>query len=111
MWWPPGPPARATGGSYSVTCCPTPSLRCGSATFGIASTILIESSLSFLGFGVQTSHAQLGDILSQSRDFMDFAWWLTLIIPDWLYIITITSYNLVGEGLQDALDPKSVNRR
>jgi peptide/nickel transport system permease protein len=50
-----------------------------SATFGIASTILIESSLSFLGFGVQPPTPSWGDILSQSRDFMDFAWWLTLI--------------------------------
>ncbi len=76
-----------------------------SATFGIASTILIESSLSFLGFGVQPPTPSWGDILSQSRDFIDFAWWLTLI-PGFAIFITITSYNLVGEGLQDALDPK-----
>ena len=80
-----------------------------SATFGIASTILIESSLSFLGFGVQPPTPSWGDILSQSRDFMDFAWWLTLI-PGCAIFITITSYNLLGEGLQDAMDPKSVNR-
>ncbi len=80
-----------------------------SATFGIASTILIESSLSFLGFGVQPPTPSWGDILSQSRDFMDFAWWLTLI-PGFAIFITITAYNLVGEGLQDALDPKSVSR-
>ncbi len=81
-----------------------------SATFGIASTILVESSLSFLGFGVQPPTPSWGDILSQSRDFMDFAWWLTLI-PGLAIFITITAYNLVGEGLQDAMDPKSVNRR
>ena len=75
------------------------------ATFGMASTILIESSLSFLGFGVQPPTPSWGDILSQSRDFMDFAWWLTLI-PGFAIFITITAYNLVGEGLQDALDPK-----
>ena len=80
-----------------------------SATFGIASTILIESSLSFLGFGVQPPTPSWGDILSQSRDFMDFAWWLT-IIPGLAIFITITAYNLVGEGLQDALDPKSVKK-
>jgi len=77
-----------------------------SATFGIASTILIESSLSFLGFGVQPPTPSWGDILSQSRDFIDFAWWLTLI-PGLAIFVTITAYNLVGEGLQDALDPKS----
>ncbi len=76
-----------------------------SATFGIASTILIESSLSFLGFGVQPPTPSWGDILSQSRDFIDFAWWLTLI-PGFAIFITITSYNVLGEGLQDAIDPK-----
>jgi peptide/nickel transport system permease protein len=81
-----------------------------SATFGVASTILIESSLSFLGFGVQPPTPSWGDILSQSRDFMDFAWWLTLI-PGFAIFITITSYNLLGEGLQDALDPRSVSKK
>ncbi|HDP80518.1 MAG TPA: ABC transporter permease [Spirochaetes bacterium] len=80
-----------------------------SATFGIASTILIESSLSFLGFGVQPPTPSWGDILSQSRDFMDFAWWLTLV-PGIAIFITITSYNLVGEGFQDAIDPKSLKK-
>jgi peptide/nickel transport system permease protein len=80
-----------------------------SATFGIASTILIESSLSFLGFGVQPPTPSWGDILSQSRDFMDFAWWLTFI-PGFSIFITITAYNLVGEGLQNAIDPKAVNK-
>jgi len=75
------------------------------ATFGIASAILIESSLSFLGFGVQPPTPSWGDILSQSRDFMDIAWWLT-IFPVLAIFITITSYNLVGEGLRDAIDPK-----
>ncbi len=77
-----------------------------SATFGIASTILIESSLSFLGFGVQPPTPSWGDILSQSRDFMDFAWWLTLI-PGFFIFITITAYNLVGEGFQDAINPRA----
>lgn len=80
-----------------------------SATFGIASTILVESSLSFLGFGVQPPTPSWGDILSQSRDFMDFAWWLTLT-PGFAIFITITAYNLVGEGIQDALNPKNSER-
>ncbi|TAL30708.1 MAG: ABC transporter permease [Spirochaetes bacterium] len=78
-----------------------------SATFGVASTILIESSLSFLGFGVQPPTPSWGDILSQSRDFMDFAWWLTLI-PGSFIFITITAYNLVGEGFQDAINPRAL---
>ncbi|HCU23440.1 MAG TPA: peptide ABC transporter permease [Deltaproteobacteria bacterium] len=76
-----------------------------SATFGIASAILIESSLSFLGFGVQPPTPSWGDLLSQSRDFIDIAWWLTLF-PGIAIFATITSFNLVGEGLRDAADPK-----
>ncbi len=76
-----------------------------SATFGVASAILIESSLSFLGFGVQPPTPSWGDILSQSRDFIDIAWWLTLF-PGLAIFLTITSYNLVGEGLRDAIDPR-----
>jgi peptide/nickel transport system permease protein len=76
-----------------------------SATFGVASAILIESSLSFLGFGVQPPTPSWGDLLSQSRDFIDIAWWLT-IFPGLAIFLTITSYNLVGEGLRDAIDPK-----
>jgi len=76
-----------------------------SATFGVAAAILVESSLSFLGFGVQPPTASWGEILSQSRDFMDIAWWLTLF-PGLAIFLTITAYNLVGEGLRDAIDPK-----
>ncbi len=76
-----------------------------SATFGVASAIIIESSLSFLGFGVQPPTPSWGDILSQSRDFIDIAWWLTLF-PGLAIFITVTSYNLVGEGLRDAMDPR-----
>lgn len=75
------------------------------ATFGIGAAILIESSLSFLGFGVQPPTPSWGDLLSQSRDFMDIAWWLTLF-PGLAIFITITCFNLLGEGLRDALDPK-----
>jgi len=76
-----------------------------SASFGVASAILIESSLSFLGFGVQPPTPSWGDILSQSRDFMDIAWWLTLF-PGIAIFMTVTAFNLVGEGLRDAIDPK-----
>lgn len=76
-----------------------------SASFGVASAILVESSLSFLGFGVQPPTPSWGDILSQSRDFMDIAWWLTLF-PGIAIFVTITAFNLVGEGLRDAVDPK-----
>ncbi len=76
-----------------------------SATFGVASAILVESSLSFLGFGVQPPTPTWGEILSQSRDFMDIAWWLALF-PGLAIFLSITAYNLVGEGLRDAIDPR-----
>ncbi|MBI2067012.1 MAG: ABC transporter permease [Deltaproteobacteria bacterium] len=76
-----------------------------SATFGVASAILVESALSFLGFGVQPPTPSWGEALSQSRDFMDFAWWLAFF-PGGAIFLTITAYNLVGEGLRDAIDPR-----
>ncbi|MGL4368834.1 MAG: ABC transporter permease [Spirochaetota bacterium] len=80
-----------------------------SATFGIASTILIESSLSFLGFGVQPPTPSWGEILSQSRDYMDFAWWLTAV-PGCAIFLTITAYNISGEAFQDAIDPQRIEK-
>ncbi len=79
-----------------------------SAVFGIAGAILTESSLSFLGFGVPPPTPSWGDILSQSRDYIEFAWWLTTF-PGLAIFVSITAYNLVGEGLRDAMDPKLFN--
>lgn len=76
-----------------------------SAVFGVAGAILTESSLSFLGFGVPPPTPSWGDILSQSRDYIEFAWWLTFF-PGFAIFLSITAYNLVGEGLRDAMDPK-----
>jgi peptide/nickel transport system permease protein len=74
-------------------------------TFGVASAILIESSLSFLGFGMQAPTPSWGDILSESRRYLDFAWWLAFF-PGLAILVTIMSYNFVGEGLRDAVDPR-----
>lgn len=76
-----------------------------SATFGIAGAILVESSLSFLGFGVPPPQPSWGDILSQSQKYVDFAWWLVLF-PGIAIFLTVTSFNLLGEGFRNALDPK-----
>jgi len=75
------------------------------ATFGVASAILVESSLSFLGFGMQAPTPSWGDILSESRRYIDFAWWLAFF-PGLAMLVTIMSYNFVGEGLRDAVDPR-----
>lgn len=75
-----------------------------SASFGVAGAILVESSLSFLGFGVPASTPSWGSMLSQAQQFMDIAWWLTLT-PGFAIFATITAYNLVGEAVRDAIDP------
>jgi peptide/nickel transport system permease protein len=76
-----------------------------SATFGVAGAILTESGLSFLGFGVPPPAASWGEILKQSQSYVDFAWWL-VTFPGLAVFITVTSFNLVGEGLRDAMDPR-----
>lgn len=76
-----------------------------SVSFGVASAILTESALSFLGFGVPPETPSWGAILSQAQGVMDVAWWLSLS-PGFAIFLTITAYNLVGEGLRDAIDPR-----
>jgi len=78
------------------------------ATFGVASAILVESTLSFLGFGVPPSTASWGSILSSARELLPSGWWLT-VFPGLAIFLTVTSYNLVGEGLRDAADPRMYN--
>lgn len=75
-----------------------------SASFGVASAILVEAALSFLGFGVPPSVPSWGSMLSDAQDYMDVAWWLTLA-PGSAIFITIMAYNLIGEALRDAIDP------
>ncbi len=72
--------------------------------FGIAASILIEAFLSFLGVGVPAETVTWGQLLSASRRASD-AWWLA-IFPGFAIFITVTMFNLIGEGLTDALDPR-----
>jgi len=76
-----------------------------SATIGIASAILTEAGLSFLGFGVPPPHATWGNILSNGKNFIFDAPWLTFI-PGITILIVVLSFNLFGEGLRDVLNPK-----
>jgi peptide/nickel transport system permease protein len=75
------------------------------ATFGVASAILIESALSFLGIGVPPTVSSWGSILERARELLPTAWWLAAF-PGLAIFLTVTSYNLVGEGLRDAADPR-----
>ncbi|HTN42436.1 MAG TPA: ABC transporter permease [Nitrospiria bacterium] len=76
-----------------------------SAVLGVAGAILVESSLSFLGLGVQPPMPSWGNIITSGKDMIDIAWWLTLF-PGLAILITVLGYNLLGEGLQDALNPR-----
>ncbi len=75
-----------------------------SIAFGIASAILIESTLSFIGVGVPAETITWGSLLSVARQNAS-AWWLA-IFPGFAIFITVTVYNLIGEGLTDAMNPK-----
>ena len=74
-----------------------------SASFGVASAILAESGLSFLGIGVPAGLVTWGSILAVSQQ-NTFAWWLA-VFPGLAIFLTVTAYNLAGDGLRDALDP------
>lgn len=76
-----------------------------SATIGIATAILTEAGLSFLGFGVPPPHATWGNILSDGKGFIFDAPWLTFI-PGVAILIVVLCFNLFGEGLRDAMNPK-----
>ena len=81
-----------------------------SSVLGIASAVLVESGLSFLGLGVQPPQASWGNILTDGKEYIQFAWWLSAF-PGLAILLTVLGYNLLGEGLRDALDPRTNNKR
>ena len=74
-------------------------------TLGIPAAILTESGLSFLGLGVQPPRATWGNILNEGKDAIELAWWMS-VYPGMAILVTVLSYNLLGEGIRDALDPR-----
>ena len=76
-----------------------------SATLGVAGAILTESALSFLGIGVQPPTPSWGNMLIVGKQTLGSAWWLS-VIPGLAILITVLGYNLFGEGIRDALDPR-----
>jgi peptide/nickel transport system permease protein len=76
-----------------------------SLTFGVAGAILTESGLSFLGLGVQPPDPSWGNILTQGKSAIEIAWWLS-VYPGLAILVTVLGYNLLGEGIRDALDPR-----
>ena len=75
-----------------------------SGAFAIASAILTEASLSFLGFGVKATTVTWGSLINLAREASN-AWWLA-IFPGVMIFLSVVAYNLIGEGLRDALDPR-----
>jgi len=75
------------------------------ASFGVAAAVLVESALSFLGMGVPQPYASWGTLLNAGRSDIQGAWWLT-VFPGIAIFLTVTAWNLFGEGLRDAIDPR-----
>lgn len=75
------------------------------ATLGVAGAILTESALSFLGIGVQPPTPSWGNILMAGKDNIMIAWWIS-VFPGLAILLTVLSYNLLGEGIRDLIDPR-----
>lgn len=75
------------------------------ATLGIGNTILLEAGLSFLGLGVQPPTPSWGNIINDGREALLNAWWIATF-PGLAIVLTVVSFNLLGDGLRDALDPR-----
>ena len=76
------------------------------ATLGISTAVLDTSALGFLGLGIQPPYAEWGDMLGRARGFI-FAAPYTLIFPGIAITLLVLAFNMLGDGLRDALDPKS----
>ena len=74
------------------------------AAFAVAGAILTEAGLSFLGFGVPATTVTWGSVLNEARESTS-AWWLA-VFPGFAIFLTVLAYNLIGEGIRDALDPR-----
>src|SRR5699024_1150897 len=77
-------------------------------TLAIGTTILVATTLEFLGRGVQAPTPEWGKMLADSKDFIQSAPW-TMIFPGLAIMLTVLGFNLMGDGLRDAMDPKMKN--
>jgi peptide/nickel transport system permease protein len=75
-------------------------------TLIIPQNILFEAALSFLGVGVQPPDASWGQMLAEATDIFDSAWWY-MVFPGVALLLTVLAFNLLGDGLQDALNPRA----
>jgi peptide/nickel transport system permease protein len=77
-------------------------------TLAIATAIIEAAALGFLGLGAQPPHPEWGKMLADSKDFLTQAPW-TMIFPGLAIMLTVLGFNLIGDGLRDALDPRMKN--
>ena len=76
------------------------------ATLLIPAAILVEAYLSFLGLGVSSETPSWGQMVAESLDIFESAWWL-MLFPGLFLLLTVLAFNLLGDGLRDALDPRT----
>jgi ABC-type dipeptide/oligopeptide/nickel transport system permease subunit len=76
------------------------------ATLLIGTVILVESSLSFIGLGIQPPTASWGNMVQEGREALAYAWWVA-VFPGAAIAVAVIAFNLLGDGLRDALDPRS----
>ncbi len=76
------------------------------ATLLIPAAILVEAYLSFLGLGVSSETPSWGQMVAESLDIFESAWWL-MLFPGIFLLLTVLAFNLLGDGLRDALDPRT----
>lgn len=75
------------------------------ATLGVGNAIVLEAGLSFLGLGVQAGIPSWGSMVNEGRDFLKDAWWIATF-PGLAIVLAVLAFNLVGDGLRDAYDPR-----
>jgi ABC-type dipeptide/oligopeptide/nickel transport system permease subunit len=74
------------------------------ATLYIPAAVVFEATLSFLGVGIQPPTASWGNILAEAQNFYTVAWWY-VVFPAAALLITTLAFNLLGDGIRDAMDP------
>jgi peptide/nickel transport system permease protein len=79
------------------------------ATLGIGNVIVLEAALSYLGIGVRPPHASWGNIIQEGADQIAGSWWIALF-PGLAMLVTVIAFNILGDALRDALDPRDERR-
>ena len=79
------------------------------STLIIPQNVLFEAALSYLGVGVQFPQASWGAMLADASTIFDTAWWY-MVFPGLALLLTVLAFNLLGDGLQDALNPRTTRR-